>query len=139
MSVEIGVFASYIHATTQHYTCLFSQLKYCWEIAINYRHVLIVVSLVTLVSCSREPGGESAKEPSSTSPNIPTLDEAQILDLSKIQQDEIERRCLGENHPTCAAMKSKKFKALRDFKKSLCEIDRTQSGRIEDGCRQFYN
>ena len=105
----------------------------------QHRNFIAIVALTLLAACTREASDETAKQASSTSPNIPTLDASQILDLSKIEQDELQRRCLGVTHPTCAELKSDSFKNLRNLRKSMCETARLMNGQVEEKCRQFYN
>lgn len=100
---------------------------------------LAVAILTLLAACERSPTSASTTSGAPSVPSIPTLDATQILDLSKNEQSELERRCLGVTHPTCTEMKSEGFKSLRDLRKSLCETERLVSGKVEDKCRQFYN
>lgn len=71
-------------------------------------------------------------------PEIPILSVNQILDLSKNEFNEIERRCLGARSETCTNMKSESYTTLRDLRKSLCETGRLLDGKIEERCKIFY-
>jgi len=62
------------------------------------------------------------------SAQIPSLTLKQILDLSKNERQELERRCLGVSHPTCTELKSESFKKLRDLRISLCRSGASQTG-----------
>ncbi len=54
-------------------------------------------------------------------PNIPDLKRSEIMELSKNERQELERRCLGVSHPTCIELKSKSFKMLMGLKFTTCE------------------
>jgi hypothetical protein len=65
-------------------------------------------------------GQQSSGSSSSSSPQvyIPHYNASDLAKLSKNEFDEIERRCIGANHPTCDAMKSDSFRRASDFARS---------------------
>lgn len=71
-------------------------------------------------------GGNSTPQPSQ--PNIPSYDLSSASDLSKNERQELERRCLGVDHPTCTLLKSDSLKNLDNFSKALCEAQAAQNG-----------
>lgn len=52
---------------------------------------------------------------------IPNLTVNQILDLTRNERQELERRCLGSSNTTCIELKSELYTTLRDMKISRCE------------------
>lgn len=79
-------------------------------------------------------------------PPIPTLTVSQILDMSKNERQELERRCLGVTHATCTELKSDSFNKLKDFRIASCKTnaafkglsDRYEGIREERKCDEMF-
>lgn len=57
----------------------------------------------------------------SSQPNIPSYDVSSVRALSKNERQELERRCLGVDHPTCTLLKSDSLKTMEDLDRAFCE------------------
>lgn len=55
--------------------------------------------------------------------NIPTMTESEVEVLNDTQWEELERRCLGQSHPTCTLMSENRSdnEKIRDLNKSYKE------------------
>jgi len=93
---------------------------------------LLLLSLI--VGCERRESDSASATPTPTGPNIPSLDVSQLANLTKNERDEIERRCLGANHPTCDALKSDSFRKLWELKVAHCNTKESMR-QISGGSR----
>lgn len=106
------------------------------------RQFIAPILLLMLVACGQK---EAAVEVPK-GPPIPTLNVSQILDMSKNERQELERRCLGVTHPTCTELKSDSFNKLRDFRIASCKTnaafkglsDRYEGMREERKCDEMF-
>ena len=75
-------------------------------------------------------------------PPFPTFTNAQLLDLSKGERQELERRCLGVSNKTCDEFKSDDFKKQDAFRKSMCDtkdaMDKMTGGRRDAECEKYH-
>jgi hypothetical protein len=67
------------------------------------------------------------------SPPIPDLTLNQILDMSKNERQELERRCLGVTHKTCTDLKSDSFRRAKEFRIASCNVDASFKGLSDPG------
>lgn len=72
-------------------------------------------------------------------PIIPSYTISEVRELSKNERQELERRCLGLDHPTCVILKSDTLKEMDSLDKSFCESKKALSqitgSRLSDKCR----
>lgn len=98
------------------------------------KFVLAVTAVATLVACGKqEVAVEKPKEP-----QIPELTASELLDMTKNERQEIERRCIGQSHTTCSELKGDSFKKMKDFRISLCRVGAAQTGLSDryEGARE---
>lgn len=83
--------------------------------------------------------GSNTSQPSQ--PNIPSYDVSSVRALSKNERQELERRCLGVDHPTCTLLKSDSLKNMDDLDRSFCELEVSQNqitgGSLSQKCRDL--
>jgi hypothetical protein len=104
--------------------------------------ILAASAIALLVACGKK--DETITEPKA--PSIPIMTLNEILDMSKNERQELERRCLGVSHPTCTELKGDSFKRSKDFRVSLCRLgaaqkglyDRSEAAREERKCDEMF-
>ena len=95
------------------------------------KYILVSSALVLLAACGKE--DEASSEPKAPLiPIIPTLTADQLIEMSKNERQELERRCLGVSHPTCTALKGNYFKELKMMKLSTCRFRAAQKGFLKE-------
>jgi hypothetical protein len=107
-----------------------------------FKLTLAAITLLMLTACGKK--DETVAEPKA--PPIPTMTVNQILDMSKNERQELERRCLGISHPTCNELKGDSFKKLKDLRISMCRLgaaqkglyDRSGAAREERQCDEMF-
>jgi hypothetical protein len=68
---------------------------------------------------------------------IPKLTLTEIMNMTKNERQELERRCLGVSHETCSLLKSESFENLKRLHISGCIADASMKGlsSAEEGAR----
>lgn len=94
-----------------------SNMKLLWATAL----------CLTVAACGNSSNGGSSNTSQPYQPNIPSYDVSSVSGLSKNERQELERRCLGVDHPTCTLLKSDLLKAMDNLDQSLCEMEVTQN------------
>lgn len=108
---------------------------------VEFFSIAIVLILLTACNNNKE---NALVEPKG--PTIPTLSAAQIMDMSKNERQELERRCLGITHPTCTELKGDEFAKLKNRKLQRCRLDashiyvfdRNEGKRLERLCDELF-
>jgi len=85
-------------------------------------------ALVLLAACGKE--DEASSEPKA--PLIPTLTSTQLIEMSKNERQELERRCLGISHPTCTVLKGDSFNSLKKAYLASCRLRAAQKGFLKE-------
>jgi len=109
----------------------------------NSIKLILAASAVALLAAC---GQKEAVVEVPKAPSIPTMTVREILDMSKNERQELERRCLGVSHPTCTELKGDSFRQLKDFRISLCRVgaaqkglyDRYEAAREEKKCDEMF-
>lgn len=96
---------------------------------------------LTVAACGDSSSGGSSKTSQPSQPNIPSYDLSSVRQLSKNERQELERRCLGIDHPTCTLLKSDSLKRLENLDRSFCETEVAQNritgGSLSPKCRDL--
>ena len=87
--------------------------------------LVLALSLATVITACEN---KNTVQVEPKTPAIPTLTVNQIMDMSKNERQELERRCLGVTHETCAALKSESFETLKRLRISMCNVDASYKG-----------
>lgn len=105
------------------------------------RHLLLLALPVLLIACSKEPVAPPTS--GDTTSAVPALSASEILALSKIEYNELEKRCFGSKHATCVTLKSDDFKDLWKLSKSQCDVAKSMAAmggnKPKDECKKFYD
>ena len=83
-----------------------------------------LVATVTLVACGNKDVAVSAPQ----KPDVPYMSLSQLTELSKNERQELERRCLGVDHPTCTELKGSSLQTQINFKVSSCKVSAAMTG-----------
>ena len=96
---------------------------------------------LTVAACGNSGSDGSSNTSQPSKPNIPSYDVSSVLQLSKNERQELERRCLGVDHPTCTLLKSNSLKTMEDLDRSSCELEvatnRIIHGSLSPKCRDL--
>lgn len=105
------------------------------------KYTLAACVVVLLAACGQK---EAVIEV--PTPPIPTLSVSEIIDMSKNERQELERRCLGVSHETCSNLKSDSFQKRKDLRIAMCKAgasytglsDRNKAAREERKCDEMF-
>ena len=108
---------------------------------INMKLLWATALCLTVAACGNSGSGDSSNTSQPSQPNIPSYDLSSVHQLSKNERQELERRCLGVDHPTCTLLKSDSLKKLENLDRSFCEAEVAQNsitgGSLSPKCRDL--
>lgn len=85
---------------------------------------VVLVAAVTLVACGNKDVAESAPK----KPDVPSISYSELTELTKNERQELERRCLGVDHPTCTELKGSALKNWIELEISSCKVSAAMTG-----------
>lgn len=100
---------------------------------------LLMGFIVSLVACDNNSAGSRTD-----SPSIPNYSIDKILDMSKNERQELERRCLGISHQTCSNLSSGSFRERKESRLKICnykaslENDNEKRTREQKKCDELF-
>ena len=80
---------------------------------------LVLTVALTLVACGNK--DHDVKESAPKKPDIPNMTLDMLTKLTKNERQELERRCLGVDHPTCTELKGKGLQNHIDVQVYFCK------------------
>ena len=98
---------------------------------VEIKLIIATSILASLLACGDQNNANTP--PVSATPSIPTYTLNQLLDMTKNERQEIERRCLGITHQTCTDLKSDSFRKLKELRISTCNLDASYKGLSDAG------
>ncbi len=93
---------------------------------VEIKLIIATSILASLLACGDQNNASTPQV--SATPSIPTYTLNQLLDMTKNERQEIERRCLGVTHQTCTDLKSDSFRKLKEVRISSCNVDASFTG-----------
>lgn len=98
----------------------------------KYLMALVIAAFLSACQKSEGTAGQksegTAEQAAPQQRSIPDLTVDSLLNLSRNERDELERRCLGASHQTCANLKGDSFKKMLELKKAFCRTDASVKG-----------